>query len=257
MAIKISDKRLSTVQGQEAIVAAVDLEITMGNSDVKFEGDPSLRALLVERINKYPYSDWLLAIQILTSQHAYEDSRAREAWIEKHLPRVTTPKVVALWSNANSYNASIVFNTLPHELVEKAIPYFTQHTLSQILGDITGSNEVSNKVRNIHNLRLLACFMRSEEPDITEVQNFSARYIERCAKHKTQRWLPAIVHMVNKRYGPILESGSTDDVATVIEHGYQFLKFSRTRNSLTATLYNPHTFKVGDLVTNGRRDNNG
>jgi len=243
MGIKISGKRLRTVQGQLSVVEAAKLEKTLGN-EVKIEGDPSLRVLLCDNINTYPYSDWLLAIQLLTEQHRYDDNNVRSTWIDKNIKRCRTPYVAALWANENRYDCRKIFNILPAEVTEKSIPMFDEATCDSILDAWCPDSWERGKARPVLNLRVLSTFLSKEDPANDAIAKHADTFLRDCYRRKDAQAVKAILFMANRHLRRRLATEDHSGVADVINEAKQLIQLERTATSVTAKLYDPYNFNL-------------
>jgi hypothetical protein len=119
--IKITATRLRSTEGQAGICAAMDMEATLGNQ-YGFEGTPSLRSLLIDKMAEWPYSDNLFRIYAEVTQHQYQDAQRASEWLKSRAKRLTQPKAVASYVNARSYAAYEGVRGLSYTILEEAFP---------------------------------------------------------------------------------------------------------------------------------------
>lgn len=246
MAITLSARRLSTVTGQEGIVAAINLEKTLDkDADVNFKGDPSLRILLVDDVAKWPYSDALFQIQLEVRQHRYEDGTARDKWLTDHLPQVKSPQALATWCNQNVWDAHTHLygkQPRPLELIDAALPHMSTQVLENILEHTTDSEANRKKKYPNINLRMLRHLLGREDSNTASVCDISKEFIHAAWASDRRQWVPAVIHMVNTFYRKKMGEYNAEKLSDLFDSGWEFLKITREPGKFMTELHDPHAF---------------
>ena len=109
--IKLSERRLRTVEGQAGIVAAIELEKKLGNQ-VRFEASPSFRELFEVRLEGFPYSDNLMRILSQQDFRLYSSRSALREYLEKNIHRVRSLPAVTDIIKFRSVDSGQMYNDL-------------------------------------------------------------------------------------------------------------------------------------------------
>jgi len=235
MPINISRKKLSTQQGQQGVIAAIDMEKTLDTGVDNFSGDPSLRVLLVDEIDKFPFTDELFDISVRIHNRAYEDSNAQSTWLTAHAKLVKDPGVIARYFNRYSYELGDSIKAIDRGILKRACWLMSANTLDTLI-DKAFAQKVMEPM-------YLAAEIKNEDANDCSVELHMQEAVKLWGKSNRQVF-PGLVHMVNTRILKKMESNVTRDVTEVWEYLSKYYVRTCAGLSVTITLRNPMAYKA-------------
>jgi hypothetical protein len=243
MAIKLSAKRLSTLQGQQGILAEIPMERTLGNT-ITFEGVPSLRVLLVDKIGSFPLTDELVAISAQIDMHNYEDRGKQNEWLANAVQKIEKPEAVAALANRRTETLNTTMVRLPWQTLEAALPMMEERTLAHVVDVCTGSGYGYNQIpEDKVRARYLSAWIQ-RDPDISYgTKRYCSQIVRFCAKHRPG-WTPAFIHMVNTRMLKYLDEyqHSSESVERILGEMGPFVKVKTSGLHIDVDMHDPLTF---------------
>lgn len=251
MSITLTRKRLSTVEGQLGIVGAMDMEKMLNpHLEIKLEGSPSLRVLLVDLIDKYPYSDHLFRIMLQVRMHRYYDATVRKNWMSSHLSRVRDPKIIADWCNEYCYDVDKALPVVDKELMEQAYQYMSYRALESLMRDYT----VIDPLWKYFSIRALAVFLRHKDLTPSDAGRFGSLLIRMCDTHKCKQYIPAITFMVNSHIKRMIAECGSRDYDVLMRECYMFMNVTRTCDGFSVKLFDHKTVTAQKLFENNNNE---
>lgn len=136
--IKLSVKRLSTVEGQAGIAASIGLESKLGNA-VTFEASPSFKELWEIKLNEFPYSDHLLRILARQDLRLWESRHAVSEYLDRNMHKLRSLEALVdlvqnhAVNNAVRYNA--VMGNVDEDVLHAMLPLSTGGALLHLMGN--------------------------------------------------------------------------------------------------------------------------
>ena len=233
MPITISRKKLSTLQGQQGVIAAIDMEKTLNTGVDNFAGDPSLRVLLVDEIDKFPFTDELFDISVRVRQRAYQDSTTQREWLEKHISQVKDPNVVARYITQYHYDPKKF--PVDREILKKACWEMDDRTLHHFIDATIDGRELEPMY--------LAAEINHPDAAMYAIGLHIVEAVKLWGRNRRQVF-PGLTHMINQR---ILKEMATDDPRDMVQVWENLSNFYvRTYNGLTVTitLRSPMAYKA-------------
>ena len=224
MPTMLSRKKLSTLKGQQVILASIALDKTMGDSDGKFQGDPSLRVLLADEIKTFPFTDELFEICTKCDLRSWEDSRVQHEWLTSVAYKVTSTRIVAEYYNRYSYHLKDSLVQMDRGILRKVVWSLSSYTLRTFIDSAIELGVLEPMY--------LAAEIKMEESDDCSVERHFREAVT-LWKDNPQA-LPGLAHMVNVRIKNTMNRYKADGLSSLFLNLSGF--FERKIDGLRVTL---------------------
>lgn len=237
--IKITAAKLRTVEGQAAVCAAMDMEAALDNR-YGFEGTPSLRDLLVEKMDQWPFSDNLFRIYVEVPMVRYQDSTDVGKWREHRITEVKCPKVVAAYVNHSNYEAVRNVVKLPWNILEEAYPLMHDTAMLGL------TSHILFNCPRILRPKYMAHTLRANLPNAWNMRELVSGYCK--AWGNDPKLIKAMVNLTNKYLRRKL--ANKNSAPAVFQYCSGLLKATHGEYKFEYELYNPATMDVAEFVDN-------
>ena len=231
----LSRKRLSTLQGQQAILASIALDKTMGDADGRFQGDPSLRVLLADEITKFPFTDELFAISTACELRNWEDSKVQADWLQTMAPKVKSPDVIAVYYSRNSHRRAASLPLMDRDVVKREVWLMERYALRSLISDAFTAGVMEPMY--------LAAEIANPNADDSHVANHFHLAVKLWGKGSRQE-LPGLAHMVNTRIRRTIGEYEADGLSSLFMNLSQFFERKLDGLHITLDLRPPLAYKM-------------
>lgn len=235
MPITISRKKLSTQKGQQGLIAAIDMEKTLGTGVENFSGDPSLRALFIDEINTFPFTDELFDLQIRVGQRACEDSTKQREWLESKVELVKDPGVIARYCTSYRHRLKPTVTKVDRALLRKACWLMDQYTLSYLIAAAFEEKAMEPMY--------LAAELKHKDAHASDIGGHMQQAVVAWGESRREVF-PGLVYMVNQYILRYMASDDPLDVTSVWENLSKYYVRTFEGLSVTMTLRNPMAYKA-------------
>lgn len=259
--IKLNEKKLSSLEGQRALIAAIDLERKMGYH-IGFQADPSFKYLFQTRLGTFPYSDDLLRIILVQDCNQYDTRNAITEWLNLNTHKVSTvaavrdimqvrdglfPKVVQLAEHAQ-------------RLVCEAMLGAPAHVLVSCTAELTPRSWNRGKQPCVKPPASFLAYTASR-PDhtVNTLHTFMGNALELCRDFYPDM-ARCLIHEMNKHVPRLLDGNATTrplPLSSLLNHLEDYMEKPVIRGSVVSvTMHDPATFKVAKVLPPVHNDEN-
>jgi hypothetical protein len=189
--------------------------------------------LLVDEIDKFPFTDELFDISVRVRQRAYQDSTTQREWLEKHISQVKDPNVVARYITQYHYDPKKF--PVDREILKKACWEMDDRTLHYFIDATIDGGELEPMY--------LAAEIKHPESDMSAIGQHMGKAVRLWGASRRQVF-PGLAHLVNTR---ILHEMASDDprkVTAVWESLSNYYVRTYKGLSVTMTLRSPMAYKA-------------